>query len=305
VLTIFSCPKPFRGHINIIQRNAICSWILLQPRPEIILIGDEEGTAEVCKELGLCHISEIERNEYGTPLINSIFHTAQAASSNPFLCYVNADIIFVRDFMEAVRLFEASNHRCLIVGRRWDIDLKQAWDFEKPDWEAKLKAFVRQHGKLHARSGIDYFVFSSSTIFFNIPPFAIGRIAWDNWFIYKARSLQIPVIDATEALMVIHQNHDYSPHSGGEEDVRKGPEAKYNLKLVGGTQYLFDLADATHVLTKKGLKQAFDLVHIWRRLYRLPVFYPLLIPLRWLLSALLIISRSVRMKIGLTLERFS
>lgn len=64
MLTIFSCPKPFRGHINIIQRNAIRSWTLLQARPEIILIGNEEGTAEVCKEFGLRHIPDVERNEY-------------------------------------------------------------------------------------------------------------------------------------------------------------------------------------------------------------------------------------------------
>jgi hypothetical protein len=69
MLTIFACPKPFTDpHIAIIQRNAITSWTLLRPRPEIILFGDEPGVTEICKELGLRHVGEVERNEYGTPL---------------------------------------------------------------------------------------------------------------------------------------------------------------------------------------------------------------------------------------------
>lgn len=46
MLTIFSYPKPFKGHIDVIQRNAINSWTLLNPKPEIILACDEEGTKE-------------------------------------------------------------------------------------------------------------------------------------------------------------------------------------------------------------------------------------------------------------------
>src|SRR5436309_411668 len=44
MLTLFAAPKPFRGHIGIIQRNAITSWTKLQPRPEIILYGTQECT---------------------------------------------------------------------------------------------------------------------------------------------------------------------------------------------------------------------------------------------------------------------
>ena len=45
MLTIFSCPKPFRGHFGMIQRNAIRSWTLLKPTPDVILIGDEKEHA--------------------------------------------------------------------------------------------------------------------------------------------------------------------------------------------------------------------------------------------------------------------
>jgi hypothetical protein len=39
--------NPFRGHGAIIQRNALKSRALLHPGVEIILFGEDEGSAEV------------------------------------------------------------------------------------------------------------------------------------------------------------------------------------------------------------------------------------------------------------------
>ena len=52
MLTIFALPKPFRGHAGVIQRNAIQSWLRLQPACEVILLGDEPGTREVAAQVG-------------------------------------------------------------------------------------------------------------------------------------------------------------------------------------------------------------------------------------------------------------
>jgi len=52
MLTIFSTPKPFLGHIDVIQRNALQSWKRLHPDVEIILFGDDNGAAEVCRDRG-------------------------------------------------------------------------------------------------------------------------------------------------------------------------------------------------------------------------------------------------------------
>jgi len=50
MITFFTTPKPFRGHIGVIQRNAIHSWKLVHPEAEVILFGNEEGAAEVARE---------------------------------------------------------------------------------------------------------------------------------------------------------------------------------------------------------------------------------------------------------------
>jgi hypothetical protein len=262
MLTIFACPKPFTDpHIAIIQRNAITSWTLLRPRPEIILFADEPGTAEICQELGLRHVPEVVRNEYGTPLLNDIFERAQAAASHRLLCYVNADIILMSDFLPAVRRIPF--RRFLMVGQRWDVDLDHALDFSQPNWEAHLRRYVAKRGVLHPPTGIDYFVFPRG-LWGEIPPFAIGRTAWDNWLIYRARAQGAAVVDATRAVMAVHQNHDWSHIPGGEREVWEGPEAQRNRNLANNA--IFTLHDATWLLTPHWLLPALTKEHLRRRL---------------------------------------
>jgi len=247
-------PKPFRGHIGMIQRNAIRSWILLRPTCDIVLLGDEEGTAETAREFGLHHIPFVARNEYGTPLINSIFEQAQAVSKHRLLAYVNADIILFNDFLSSARRIPF--RRFLMVGQRWDLRLEEPLNFSDPDWERKLRDRVRSEGILLNRSGIDYFAFTAG-LWNEIPPFAIGRTAWDTWLIYGARARGAAVVDASDAVTIVHQNHDYSHVTdnvtGTAEMAWHGPEAVRNVNLAGGdTSRFFNIDDATWELPERG-----------------------------------------------------
>jgi len=262
LLTLFTIPKPFRGHIATIQRNAIQSWLRLQPACEIILFGDDEGTAEVAAEFGVKHIPDVARNEYGTPLVSDLFEQAQRLATHDLLCYVNADIILLSDFLAAVRRIPF--RRFLMVGQRWDLDLDRPWDFSHPNWEGRLRESVHQHGNLHPPTGIDYFVFTPG-LWEVVPPFAIGRTVWDNWLIYGARARGAAVVDATRAVMAIHQNHDYAHIPDGVDGAWKGPEAQRNLALAGGYDHAFTLTDATWVLTPRWLVPALTREHLSRR----------------------------------------
>ena len=92
MLTLFTAPKSFKGHYEIIQINAIQSWLHLRPECEIILLGNDEGTAEVASRFGVLHLPDIESNEYGTPLINSMFSKAQGVARYQLLCYINRQL---------------------------------------------------------------------------------------------------------------------------------------------------------------------------------------------------------------------
>lgn len=271
MLTIFTTPKPFRGHNGIIQTNAIQSWLLLQPKPEVILLGNDEGTAEVASRLGTRHVADVECNEYGTPLISSIFSIAQDIAKYPLMCYINADIILLSDFLRAIRQVKRQSY--LIIGQRWDVDLSEPVDFDKPDWEAYLQDRITKEGKLHPPGGMDYFVFPRG-LYGNIPPFAVGRPGWDNGMVYQARSLRIPVIDATKAITAIHQNHDYSHHPQGADGIWKGPERKRNIELMGGIDHSFGLEYITLFLTPQGLKRALTPRRLYFRMRAIPVLHP-------------------------------
>lgn len=288
MLTIFTIPKPFQGHIGIIQTNAIQSWTRLRPACEIILFGDEEGTAAVASKFGIRHVPDVERNEYATPLVNSLFNAAQTLASHDYIGYVNADIILMSDFIDAIR--QVQEQSSLIIGRRWDLDLKEPLDFSNPDWESQLRSDIQMKGTLHGTTGIDYFIFPRG-IYRDIPPFAIGRTAWDNWLVYKARSLGLPVIDATKVITAVHQNHDYSPHIMGEAAVWKGPEAERNRELLGGDYHAFGLVDATHCLTAAGLKltMTMSVRYPLYRILRLPEMHPHWIPLMQIIKGLRLI----------------
>lgn len=271
MLTIFTIPKPFRGHIGTIQINAIQSWVLLRPECEVILFGNEEGTAEVTSRFGVRHIPEIECNEHGTPLVSSIFGIAQDIASNELMCYVNADIILTSDFLPAIHQIPLQSF--LLIGKRWDIDLKEPLDFDGPNWEGRLRACLADAGRLHNRGGLDYFVFPRG-LYRDVPPFATGRGGWDNWLTYKVRLLKVPVIDATKVITAVHQNHDYSHHPGGAAGVWKGPERRHNIELMGGADHGFTLEHATHILTPQGIRQALTMRHLYFRVSAIPVLVP-------------------------------
>ncbi len=266
-LTIFTAPKPFLDpHINIIQRNAIQSWLHLGSDVEVLLVGEEEGMADVAVEFGIRQLPDVKRNAWGTPLVSSIFQLAREASNSPFLAYVNADILLLPEFVHATRKVASQADRFLIVGQRWDLDITWPMAFD-PDWDAQLVDRVTAQGVLHAPAGSDYFVFPRD-LFVGMPDFAIGRAGWDNWMIYWALKNGWHAVDATESLMVIHQNHDYSHLPGGRSHYDL-EETRINAALGGGMANMFMTLDTNYELIDGKLcKARLTLPRLLRRLER-------------------------------------
>ena len=113
---------------------------------------------------------------------------------------------------------------------------------------------VSLNGKLHHFTGIDFWIYHKSLLE-GMPPFAIGRVAYETWCLYTARLRKADLIDATKVVVSVHQNHDYSHHPQGEVGVGRGIEAQRNREMIGGKPYFFIIKDRTHVLTRKGLER--------------------------------------------------
>jgi hypothetical protein len=262
MLTLFSAPKAFQGHIGVIQANAVRSWTKLHPDIEVILFGKDEGIQELAEQLKIKYIRDIQCNERGTPLISALFEEAQKHARHEIIGYVNADIILMSDFISAVQ--QIKQPQFLLVSHRWDIEVKEPINFDSPNWETGLRDKVKREGKLHASSGIDFFIFRRG-LYDNVPPFAIGRGGWDNWLVYHACAARVPVIDITKAVTSIHQNHDYMHLPGGADAIWKGPERDRNIQLMGGMDHAFTLDNANYLLTPGGLRSAVTPKHLYYR----------------------------------------
>ena len=250
-LTLFALPKPFEGHTAIIQRNAIRSWARLDPKPQIILVGDESGVREMAAEVGAQHIPHIERTEFGTPLVNKLFESAEAQASHDIVAYVNADIVLFQDFVEGVRKVRTDLSSFLLIGQRWDLAVLDEIDFDRPDWQGILQRQMESHAMLHAECGLDYFVYPKG-LYPEIPAFAIGRTAWDNWLVMTPHRLGVPVVDGTEFITAVHQDHAYGHVAGGRGEIWNGTEAMRNKALAGQADNSGRTSGATRVLRRDG-----------------------------------------------------
>ena len=231
MLTVFSTPKPFHGHSGIIQWNALKSWTLLHPNVEVILFGDEDGAAETCRDLGIRHEPQVRRNENGTKYLNYIFDRAHEISRHSILCYANCDIMLGSDFRAALELTCRTYREFLMIGRRWDTNIMQPWDFGQPDWDHRIRSLALHRGKRNGPNWVDYFCFSRDLYYERMPPFLIGRNGWDPWLIWFARKSKVRLIDTSRMVVAVHQHHDYAYLRQGAGSLYGNAEASYNWSL--------------------------------------------------------------------------
>ena len=244
LITIFITPKGFdRDHIAMIQRNAIRSWKALGSDVDILLIGDDPGVEENAKALGVRHIRNVKRNSSGTPMLDDIFRIARENSDSPLLAYVNADIILQQDFVDISREILAQEKKFLLVGQRWDLDVKQDLFFENGWTDEFMQDFIARRRR-HPAGGSDYFIYPRD-IFTKIPAFAIGRSGWDNWMFYEARVQGWKLINCSKAINIVHQDHDYAHLPNGLPHYRQ-PESAENVKAAGGKRTIFTLLDCNY-----------------------------------------------------------
>lgn len=286
MITFFTTAKPFHGHSAVIQRNALQSWKHLHPDVEVVLFGNDSGAAEVCAEVGLRHEPNIIVNPSGTKRLDSIFDRAQEIATHELVCYCNCDIILTRDSLSALEGLRKWRSLFLMIGRRWDTDVTAPIDFSRADWEKEIVELAHSAGIQRAYHNIDYFLFPRG-LYAEIPPLVIGRIGWDPWLVGKAHSLGVPVVDASDCVCAVHQNHDYGYHPQGVTGVWQDEEARRNFELARGIRPM-TIEDAPYRLTAEGLvKNRFhwlaplkrrwrDLHHGFRGAGRTYLLHPLL-----------------------------
>lgn len=245
-LTFFTFPKPFTGDRAVAQRNAIHSWILLEPRPTVILFGNATGTDSVAKELDVIHAPVVESSPTGLPYMASMM--AKAALLAPARCFVfiNSDIILSPEFGAVVEAVETYYSRYVMIGKRTELSGWTAAVRDRISVEAAIRS-ARNLGYLQKGCFIDYIAFTEG-VWDEIPRFVIGRPRFDQWLVHHALlSASVAVVDASDVIAAVHQAHDYHHlRSSSTQGIianysaidymslhRDDPDAEWNEKLAG------------------------------------------------------------------------
>jgi hypothetical protein len=238
-ITFICCPKPFLPEYKNIQTNAILSWKNLKCCNNIVVVGDEFGIEEFCTENNLINEKNVNRNEWGTPLLDSIFELGYKHSEK-YVCYVNSDIIFLEDFDKTFEvIFKLNKDKFLFTGRQWSVKIDYLINFKDNDEVQKLILDVKNYNKQNASCAIDYFLHTKTT-FEKILPFAIGRWHWDRWLMYEALRINIMTIDLSDTIMAIHQDAKYyqnnsviSFHNMNTEEINRNRFGLVNCWKTG------------------------------------------------------------------------
>lgn len=241
MLTFHAIVRGFEGEFDHIQRNAIGSWLRLEPTPEILLFGDDEpGAAEFAEEMGL-PIYPLERNHRGIPLVKGPIERARELASYDVRCLVNADIMLMDDFGAALSQVADRFPEFLMITQRIGLEVGGELSFER-GWQRRLVEELQKRGRAKHRKAVDYFAYRGGWLS-DVPDFAVGRTSWDNWIVWKALSDGVPVVEVTPVSICIHQEH---------YKKRKREETEENRAILGDIP-VCGLDNATWILTWQGL----------------------------------------------------
>lgn len=164
----------------------------------------------------------------------------------------------------------------LLVGRRWELDVPAAIDFDNESWADDVRRNVTERGQYYPPRWIDYFIYRRG-FWPDLPPLLLGRNKCDNWLLWKATSLGAALIDGSSAVEAIHQSHERTfsalgrlPPSYTIDQVRLSEEANTNFRMAASIFHFRTICDAQWVLTEEGeLERAGFVSRLQGALYRL------------------------------------
>jgi len=251
-LTLYTWPESFADpHSAKIQRNAVRSWLRLEPRPEILVFGDEPGVKEYCQEFGLRRVADRLEVIDGTVRIRDMAESAERQSDASFYCFINADIILTDSLLRALERISSLPH-FLLGASPWNVDITEDLTFD-PGWQETLEKQARVQNDLRSRAASDFFVYRKGYLS-AAPSLIMGRPYVDNGLMWYARKRGDALVDGTPGIFTVHQNHDYRHFGDKANQKLMTPGALLNLKVLGARNRLYTWANATHHYTKAGLR---------------------------------------------------
>lgn len=164
-------------------KRAFSSW--KKHNYDVIVFGENQHK-ELCNEYAFNLVLDYERNEFGLPLVKSLFHEIKKVTGYDVYCYINSDITFTKSPQFFIDNIEETNF--LLVGQRLDV-------------------FPDGRREIHNPGGIDYFFYTPD--FWNVeedaPDFSIARGRFDHWLMgYAYTKGNGIVVDLSKDWLPLH-----------------------------------------------------------------------------------------------------
>ena len=256
-LVIFTTCKPFKGDNAWRQEQAIKSWTLLEGIEKIIIvIGNDEGSKEICEKYNLIHEPEI-RNLHGVPYLYPMFEIANKyANDEDVMLWTNSDMIYYNKIIECIKYFKETKpneKNYLLVGARIDwANPKLLFDLSEEHFLSNININNGKNTNIcktdsnkyecfyHAPCGIDYVIHSKSTFINNIDKnLVIAGTRHDMIMVGVGICNNFFTCNITSVCPVIHQNHGYpfgkvhvGVHKHGKELLSNNAKCNGNQKSI-------------------------------------------------------------------------
>jgi len=192
-------------------------------------------------------LPSVGRNQFGMPVLRDMYVVAMDLCPHALTyTYLNGDIIGTYDgFVKTLNsLFHHGYNklgRFLLVGRRTEVpwSLASSHDCSSSDFDFEALVPDGVLGPIYAE---DYFTVTKDTFDWeNVPPFVIGRRAYDSWLVMTAyEDPSILLIDVTLTAPMIHQNDEAGGRSWGHmvgARQQSDEDARYNLILLHSDRF--------------------------------------------------------------------
>jgi len=206
-----------------IQYNSVKSWTLLEPRPKILIIGNDPGSQELAEELNVTHIPDVKLSENGIPILPDMIRVSEENSICEDLLLCSSDIILFQDTIHAYKSIKQKFKEYCGVVAKFEKTINHKIDFS-PGWEQEVKTGL-QGG--HPGAG-DYFLYTKG-FWEGMPDFVIGRCLCDTWMFGFGRKKNM--VNMNDAVTIIHQSHEKLETNGRGNNVAKTIEGGINYTL--------------------------------------------------------------------------
>lgn len=207
---LFSTFKPMLPEFVTEQTNALRSWKKLRFSPTIVIIGNDMGVKELCERENVVYHPDVEKNIYGTPLVQDIFKQGWKYADNDDICiFVNGDIILTNALCDTLYSFinhypnyNKINYFLTAIRYNWYNFKKLNFNQTEEKWMSDMKTNMK--GEWHPPSGIDLFIHRKGTLN-NIPKSGIAKRAYDTWILGHCNKYFDLCINISETTPIYHQ----------------------------------------------------------------------------------------------------